>query len=271
MPASGSSSPASRAPGGSSRPSTPRRTSPPSSARSAVGYYGKHGDERIDETAAPGDDFLAQVCVAWENEANHADTRVVIVRTGVVLDQNGGALSKMLLPFKAGVGGPVAGGKQYMPWIHVDDVVGIYLKAIDDPSWEGPRQRHRAGARDEQGVQPRTRPCAAPPAVAPIPAFAIRTAVRRHGGDRDRGPARDSDAGRWRSDTRSATRISTSAQVRDIAVALTPSLKRMGLPPELDRLGGALTHAAARPIAPGASAGAASRAESPPGCWCSRR
>ena len=104
---------------------------------SAVGYYGPHGDERIDEDAPPGSDFLAGVCVAWEREAERAEQRVVLVRTGVLLDKNGGALEKMLLPFKLGAGGPIAGGDQYMPWIHIDDVVGIYLAAIDN-DWSGP-------------------------------------------------------------------------------------------------------------------------------------
>ena len=117
---------------------------------SAVGYYGPHGDERIDEDTPPGDDFLAQVCVAWEKEAEQAETRVVLVRTGVVLDQSGGALAKMLTPFKLGAGGPVAGGKQYIPWIHVDDVVAIYLAALDDAELVRPGQRHSAGTGDER-------------------------------------------------------------------------------------------------------------------------
>lgn len=107
---------------------------------SAVGYYGPHGDETLDEDTAPGGDFLAQVCVAWEREADAAarlGMRVVRVRTGVVLDAHGGALSTMIKPFKLGVGGPVAGGGQYVPWIHLDDVVGIYLRALDDESWTG--------------------------------------------------------------------------------------------------------------------------------------
>jgi uncharacterized protein (TIGR01777 family) len=103
----------------------------------AVGYYGPRGDEKLDEDAPPGDDFLAQVCVAWEREAQQAEQRVVIVRTGVLLDRNGGALEKMLLPFKLGAGGPIGGGDQYMPWIHIDDVVGIYVAAIDN-EWSGP-------------------------------------------------------------------------------------------------------------------------------------
>jgi uncharacterized protein (TIGR01777 family) len=108
---------------------------------SAVGLYGPHGDEIVDESTPAGDDFLAGVCVAWEREAERATElgmRVVRVRTGVVLDRRGGALAKMLLPFRLGVGGPVAGGRQYMPWIHADDVVGMYLAALDDAGWSGP-------------------------------------------------------------------------------------------------------------------------------------
>jgi len=144
---------------------------------SAVGYYGPHGDERLDEDTPPGDDFLAGVCVTWEREADRAaqlGLRVVKVRTGVVLDQHGGALSKMLLPFKLGGGGPVAGGGQYMPWVHVDDVVGIYLRAIDDPAW-----RDAVNATAPEPVTNRTFSKALGkalhrPAVAPIPAAAIR-------------------------------------------------------------------------------------------------
>jgi uncharacterized protein len=108
---------------------------------SAIGYYGAHGEEPIDEEAATGVDFLAQTCGAWEAEAQAAEgfgLRVVRVRTGVVLDRDGGALAKMLMPFKLGVGGPVAGGSQYISWIHPDDLVGIVLAAIDREQWTGP-------------------------------------------------------------------------------------------------------------------------------------
>ena len=108
---------------------------------SAVGYYGKHGDEIVEEDTAAGSDFLAEVCVEWERRAHAAEElglRVVIVRTGIVLDASAGALKTMLPPFRAGVGGPVAGGRQYMPWIHLDDIVGIYLAALDNPAWSGP-------------------------------------------------------------------------------------------------------------------------------------
>lgn len=141
---------------------------------SAVGYYGKHGDERITEDSPPGDDFLARVCVAWEQEAQQAQTRVVRVRTGVVLDRSGGALSKMLLPFKLGVGGPVAGGRQYMPWIHVDDVVGIYLAAIDDERWSGPVNATAPEPVTNKEFSRALGRALGRPAIAPIPGFAIR-------------------------------------------------------------------------------------------------
>jgi hypothetical protein len=110
-------------------------------AGSAIGYYGAHGDEPIDEDVPAGSDFLAQTCGAWEAEAIGAERlglRVVRVRTGVVLDRDGGALAKMLPPFKLWVGGPVAGGAQYISWIHPDDLLGIVLAAIDDRRWRGP-------------------------------------------------------------------------------------------------------------------------------------
>jgi uncharacterized protein len=108
---------------------------------SAIGYYGPHGEEPLDEDAAPGSDFLARVCVEWEAEAARAQElgmRAVQVRTGVVLDGKGGALAKMLPPFRLGVGGPVAGGGQYISWIHVDDLVGMMMVALADERWSGP-------------------------------------------------------------------------------------------------------------------------------------
>jgi uncharacterized protein len=108
---------------------------------SAVGYYGARGEEPLDEEAPPGSGFLPEVCVAWEAQARAArelGVRTVRVRTGVVLDRRGGALAKMLPPFRLGVGGPIAGGRQYVPWIHVDDLVGIVCAALADERWSGP-------------------------------------------------------------------------------------------------------------------------------------
>jgi uncharacterized protein (TIGR01777 family) len=110
-------------------------------SQSAVGYYGPHGDERIDEKTPAGDDFLARVCREWEAEAEGAEElgmRVVRTRTGVVLSASGGALARMLPPFRLGVGGPVAGGRQYVAWVHLDDVVGAILLCLDDPRVHGP-------------------------------------------------------------------------------------------------------------------------------------
>ena len=108
---------------------------------SAIGYYGPHGDEELTEASAPGSDVMAQLCVAWEkaaNEAQAAGIRVVLLRTGVVLDINGGALAKMLPPFKMFVGGPIGDGKQVMSWIHHDDLVGQILFALDHATISGP-------------------------------------------------------------------------------------------------------------------------------------
>jgi uncharacterized protein len=108
---------------------------------SAIGYYGSRGEEPLDEDAPPGRDFLARVCVEWEAEAARARAlgmRVVQVRTGVVLDRRGGALAKMLPPFRLGLGGPVAGGRQYVSWIHVEDLIGLMLRALADERWTGP-------------------------------------------------------------------------------------------------------------------------------------
>jgi uncharacterized protein (TIGR01777 family) len=108
---------------------------------SAIGYYGAHGEEPLDEDTPAGSGFLAETCVAWEAEAEKASAlgmRVVRVRTGVVLDRQGGALKKMLPPFQLGVGGPVAGGSQYMSWIHREDLIGMMTAALEDERWSGP-------------------------------------------------------------------------------------------------------------------------------------
>ena len=107
---------------------------------SAVGYYGPHGDEPLDESAGPGSDFLADVCTAWENEAlaaERAGVRVVRLRLGIVLAADGGALARMLRPFRAFVGGPIGSGEQWMSWIHRDDVTGLVVAALEDDRWRG--------------------------------------------------------------------------------------------------------------------------------------
>lgn len=107
---------------------------------SAVGYYGDRGDEKLDEASTGGRDFLAQVCAEWEHEALAAQTlgiRVVCVRIGLVLAPGGGALARMLTPFKLGVGGRLGSGQQWMPWVHVDDVIGLLLHASQSETIRG--------------------------------------------------------------------------------------------------------------------------------------
>jgi uncharacterized protein (TIGR01777 family) len=147
-------------------------------SQSASGFYGPHGPETVDETTPPGTDFLAEVVVDWEAEARRGaeelGLRVVLARTGVVLSESGGALEKMLTPFKLGVGGPVAGGDQYVPWVHIDDVVGALLFALDTDAASGPI--------NVTGPQPATNTelskslgrALKRPAVLPVPAFAIK-------------------------------------------------------------------------------------------------
>jgi uncharacterized protein len=108
---------------------------------SAVGYYGPHGDETITEDSGPGDDYLSGVCVAWEEEARKAEAyrvRVVLVRTGIVLGKGKGALAKMVPPFKFFAGGPLGSGNQWMPWIHIEDQLGLLLFLLDNETARGP-------------------------------------------------------------------------------------------------------------------------------------
>jgi uncharacterized protein (TIGR01777 family) len=108
---------------------------------SAIGYYGPHGDEELAEDSPPGNDFLAGLTVEWEAAARKVESsgvRLALVRVGVVLDKEGGALRQMLTPFKLGVGGKVGSGTQWMSWIHHADMAGIFLLALDHPEAKGP-------------------------------------------------------------------------------------------------------------------------------------
>lgn len=108
---------------------------------SAVGYYGTRGDEELDETSKSGDDFLADLCTQWEAAAKpaaDAGIRVVTIRTGIVLDPNGGVLKRLLLPFRLGIGGRVATGRQWMSWIALADTVDAIVHALDHDTLRGP-------------------------------------------------------------------------------------------------------------------------------------
>jgi uncharacterized protein (TIGR01777 family) len=144
---------------------------------SAIGYYGAHGEEPIDEDVAPGTDFLARVCSEWEAEAAKASDlglRVVAVRTGVVLDTHGGALAKMLPPFRLGVGGPVAGGRQYISWIHEKDYVGLVLAAAGDEQWSGPVNATAPEPVTNAAFSRELGHALHRPAALPVPGFALR-------------------------------------------------------------------------------------------------
>lgn len=144
---------------------------------SASGYYGAHGDEEVDERTPPGDGFAAEVCVAWEREAEKAaelGTRVIRMRTGIVLEKDGGALKTMLPPFKLGAGGPVAGGRQYMPWIALEDEIGLWLAAADSTTFSGPVNASAPAPVTNKAFSKALGRALHRPAVAPVPAFALK-------------------------------------------------------------------------------------------------
>jgi uncharacterized protein (TIGR01777 family) len=145
-------------------------------SQSATGYYGPHGDERVDESTPAGDDFLAEVAASWERQAGAADEtlRVVLARTGVVLAAGGGALAKMLPPFRVGVGGPVAGGRQYVPWIHRDDVVGGLLHCVDDARASGPVNLTAPNPATNAELSHALGRVLHRPAVLPVPGLALK-------------------------------------------------------------------------------------------------
>lgn len=145
-------------------------------SQSATGYYGPRDDATLDEQAAPGHDFLAEVVVAWEREALAAASRlrVAMTRTGVVLSPSGGALAKMLPFFRLGIGGPVAGGHQYVPWIHLDDVTGALLQCLDDDGAEGPVNVTAPTPATNAELSRALGRVLARPAVLPVPALGVR-------------------------------------------------------------------------------------------------
>jgi uncharacterized protein (TIGR01777 family) len=146
-------------------------------SQSGAGFYGERGDEPLDESAPAGDDFVARMVVEWEVEASAASElglRVALTRTGPVLSE-GGALGKMLPFFKMGLGGPVAGGRQYFPWVHLDDVIGAMLFCLDTDTASGPLNvtapepvTNREFSRALGRVLHR-------PAFAPVPGLAVKT------------------------------------------------------------------------------------------------
>ncbi len=147
---------------------------------SAVGWYGPRGDDELDETAPPGEDFLSRTCVAWEAEAMRArehGVRVVTLRTGVALGREDGALPRMALPFKLFVGGRVGSGAQWMPWIHVDDLVRLIVFCVETPSVEGPVNAAAPNPLRNVEFAKALGRALGRPSWLPAPAFALRLAL----------------------------------------------------------------------------------------------
>lgn len=144
---------------------------------SAVGYYGSRGDEILDESSRPGRDFLSEVCYSWEEMASKArglGIRVVNIRTGVVLGRDGGALPRMLMPFKIGIGGRLGGGRQWMPWIHVADVVGLFRHAAMHVALNGPMNACAPVSVTNREFTRTLAKALHRPAILPMPALALQ-------------------------------------------------------------------------------------------------
>ena len=144
--------------------------------QSAVGYYGDRGDAVVDESTGPGSSFDAEVVQAWEQAAREiegAEVRLVIARTGQVLDSGGGLLAELLTPFKLGVGGPIAGGGQYLSWIHRDDEVGLLLWALDDERVSGALNATAPSPATNRDFSKALGRALGRPAVMPVPGFVL--------------------------------------------------------------------------------------------------
>ena len=146
---------------------------------SATGFYGNRGEETLTEESASGDDFLSEVCREWEKAtlpASQAGVRVVHLRFGIILSRKGGALAKMLTPFKLGAGGRIGSGRQFWSWIDLDDAVGVIRHAITDESLRGPVNAVAPGAVTNEEFTRTLGGVLGRPTIFPVPAFAARLA-----------------------------------------------------------------------------------------------
>lgn len=143
---------------------------------SAVGFYGSRGDELLDETSAPGEDFLAGVTRRWEEAAAPARrrARVVLLRTGLVLARHGGALPALARPFRLFAGGPVGSPRDWKPWIHLDDEVGLILRALEDEQLDGPLAACAPSPARNGDLARAIGAALGRPSLLPVPGFAVR-------------------------------------------------------------------------------------------------
>ncbi|MGH2939657.1 MAG: TIGR01777 family oxidoreductase [Solirubrobacterales bacterium] len=154
-------------------------------SQSAVGYYGNRGDEELDESSAPGEDFGSSVCIEWEKAAHEveaAGVRLAIVRTGQVMETGGGILGELLLPFKLGLGGPLAGGRQWLPWIHLSDELGVLTWALDTESVSGVVNGTAPNPVTNKDWSKALGRALGRPAVLPIPGVAVEVKFGREFG-----------------------------------------------------------------------------------------
>lgn len=171
--------------------------------QSAVGYYGDRGDAVVDESAGPGSSFDAEVVKEWERAAREiegADVRLALTRTGQVLDPGGGLLAELLTPFKLGVGGPIAGGRQYLSWIHRDDEVALLLWALDEEEASGAINATSPNPATNHDFSKALGRALGRPAVTPVPGFVLDLKFGREFGSVLRGgqrviPARAQELG----------------------------------------------------------------------------
>lgn len=144
---------------------------------SAIGVYGLHGDEKLDEQASGDDSFSSKLCRDWEAQAAEAEAlgiRCCYLRTGVVLGKNGGALSKMLPPFKMALGGPMGSGQQWMSWVHMDDLVNAIVYALETPSINGPINGTAPNPVTNKAFSKALGAALNRPALIPMPAFVLK-------------------------------------------------------------------------------------------------
>lgn len=155
-----------------------RLTTPPALLvnASGVGYYGDRGAEPVTETTSAGRDFLAELCVEWEREAEQASSiaRVAILRNGLVLHPSGGALARMLLPFRVGLGGRLGSGDQYLPWIHLDDWVDLVRWLMVNPDARGAFNVTAPGPVTNAAFTRALGRALHRPTIIPVPVFALR-------------------------------------------------------------------------------------------------
>ncbi|MBW2313802.1 MAG: TIGR01777 family oxidoreductase [Deltaproteobacteria bacterium] len=185
---------------------------------SAVGYYGDRGDDALVESTAPGDGLLADLCVDWEAAAAEAErlgVRTCSFRIGVVLSRRGGALALMARPFRLGLGGRLGNGRQWFPWVHLDDLTAMLREALSDDRWRGPVNAVAPNPVRNVDLTRAIGRAVGRPAFIPVPALAVRAAL---------GPLADELLGSKRVEPRAALGWGFEFRMPELAQALAAEL-----------------------------------------------